>query len=200
MDGDIRTSIAAALDSRRAQREPIARLHGSWRALTESVETLAATLGETGERFAALRQPSAGQAAVAARIGSGPDTAAIDELRRAIGALTPDIVAIKNRIDRDTVNIGVIGRAKAGKSTLLRTITDLGEETIPSTALNPTTAARSRILHSPGRGDAEIAVRTWEEFRDGYLAPLHRDAGCEGPVPSAPGCRDCGSAGRSLSG
>jgi hypothetical protein len=95
-------------------------------------------------------------------------------------------VAIGNRIGRDTVNIGVIGRAKAGKSTLLRTITDLGEEAIPSTELNPTTAARSRILHSPGRADAEITLLTWDEFRDGYLAPLHRDAGCEGPVPQTP--------------
>jgi hypothetical protein len=186
MDGHIRVSIADALNSRRAQREPIARLHGSWQALAESVETLAGTLAETGQRFSALRQPTAEQAALAEAIGAEADAAGIGELRQAIGALTPDIAAIKNRIDRDTVNIGVIGRAKAGKSTLLRTITDLGEETIPSTALNPTTAARSRILHSPGRADAEITVLTWEEFRDGYLAPLHADAGCEGPVPQTP--------------
>jgi hypothetical protein len=186
MDANIRASIAAALDSRRAQREPIARLHGSWQALAESVETLTGTLTETGQRFAALRQPTAEQAALAGAIEAESDAAGIGELRRAIGALTPDITAVKNRIDRDTVNIGVIGRAKAGKSTLLRTITNLGEETIPSTELNPTTAARSRILHSPGRADAEITVLTWEEFRDGYLAPLHADAGCEGPVPRTP--------------
>jgi hypothetical protein len=175
MDGVIRNSIAAALDSRRAQREPIARLYGSWQALASSVETLVTQIGETGQRLAAVHDPAV-----------EPDTAAILELRQAIGALTPDITAIKSRIDRGTVNIGVIGRAKAGKSTLLRTITDLGEETIPSTALNPTTAARSRILHSPGRADAEIALLSWDEFRDGYLAPLHRDAGCEGPPPGTP--------------
>jgi hypothetical protein len=186
MDGNIRTSIAAALDSRRAQREPIARLHGSWQALADSMETLVGTLGETGQRFAGLRQPTTEQVVVAGEIGAEPGAAEIAELRRAIGALTPDITAIKSRIDRDTVNIGVIGRAKAGKSTLLRTITNLGEETVPSTELNPTTAARSRILHSPGRADAEITLLTWEEFRDGYLAPLHRDAGCAGPVPRSP--------------
>jgi hypothetical protein len=186
MDRDIRASIAAALDRRRAQREPIGRLQTAWLALTESVETLVATLGETGTRFAALRQPAAEQATVAREIEAEPGAAEIRDLRQAIAALTPDLTAIRNRIDRDTVNIGVIGRAKAGKSTLLRTITDLGEETIPSTALNPTTAARSRILHSPGRADAEITLHTWEEFRDGYLAPLHRDAGCKGPVPQTP--------------
>ena len=186
MDRDIRASIAAALDRRRAQREPIGRLQAAWLALMESVETLVSTLGETGERFAGVRQPTAEQATVAREIQAEPGAAEIRDLLRAITALTPDLVAIKNRVDRDTVNIGVIGRAKAGKSTLLRTITDLGEEAIPSTELNPTTAARSRILHTPGRADAEITLLTWDEFRDGYLAPLHRDAGCEGPVPPTP--------------
>jgi len=186
MDRDIRASIAAALDSRRAQREPIGRLQAAWVALIEGVETLVSTLGETGTRFVTLRQPTAEQAMVAREIEAEPGADEIRDLRQAIAVLTPDLVAIKNRIDRDTVNIGVIGRAKAGKSTLLRTITDLGEEAIPSTELNPTTAARSRILHSPGRADAEISLLTWDEFRDGYLAPLHRDAGCEGPVPRTP--------------
>ena len=108
-------------------------------------------------------------------------------MRQAIATLTPDLVAIRNRVGRDTVNIGVIGRAKAGKSTLLRTITNLGTEAIPSTELNPTTAARSRILHSPGRAEAEITLLTWDEFRDSYLGPAgSRDAGCDGPVPPTP--------------
>ncbi len=186
MDRDIRASIAAALDRRRAQREPIGRLQNAWLALMESVETLVSTLGETGERFAAVRQPTAEQAMVAREIEAEPGAAEIRDLLQAITALTPDLVAIRNRVDRDTVNIGVIGRAKAGKSTLLRTITDLGEDAIPSTELNPTTAARSRIRHAPGRADAEITLLTWDEFRDGYLAPLHRDAGCEGSVPATP--------------
>ncbi|MGH3395540.1 MAG: hypothetical protein ACRDPO_12710, partial [Streptosporangiaceae bacterium] len=68
MDRDIRASIAAALDRRRAQREPIGRLQDAWLALMESVETLVSTLGETGQRFAAVRQPTAEQAMVAREI------------------------------------------------------------------------------------------------------------------------------------
>jgi hypothetical protein len=186
MDTDIRASIAAALDRRRAQREPMGRLHTAWLGLMEGVEALVSTLGEAGTRFAAAAQPTAEQALVAREVEAESGAPGVRDLLAAIAALTPDLVAVRNRIDRDTVNIGVIGRAKAGKSTLLRTITDLGEEAIPSTELNPTTAARSRILHSPGRADAEITVLTWDEFRDGYLAPLHRDAGCDGPVPPTP--------------
>jgi hypothetical protein len=186
MNQDIRASIAAALESRRSQREPIGRLQAAWLALTESVEALVSTLGETGMRLAAVHQPTAEQALVAREIEAEPGAAGTRDLLQAIAELTPDLVAIGNRIGRETVNIGVIGRAKAGKSTLLRTITDLGEEAIPSTELNPTTAARSRILHCPGRADAEISLLTWDEFRDSYLAPLHRDAGCEGQVPQTP--------------
>src|SRR6516225_2946802 len=99
MDRDIRASIAAALDSRRAQREPIGRLQAAWLALTESVETLVSTLGETSMRFAALRQPTAEQAMVAGEIDAEPGAAEIRDLRQAIAALTPDLVAIRNRID-----------------------------------------------------------------------------------------------------
>src|SRR5215472_9603271 len=132
MDRDIRASIAAALDSRRAQREPIGRLQAAWVALIEGVETLVSTLGETGTRFVTLRQPTAEQAMVAREIEAEPGADEIRDLRQAIAVLTPDLVAIKNRIDR------------------------------------------------------EISLLTWDEFRDGYLAPLHRDAGCEGPVPRTP--------------
>jgi hypothetical protein len=186
MDKDIRASIAAALESRRGQQEPIEIIHGAWATLAERIDTLITTIGETGQRFASLREPTLGQAAIARELEAEPAGPEIQELRRAIALLTPDIEAIRRRVHRETVNIGVIGRVKAGKSTLLRTIANLGEETIPSTEFNPTTAARSRILHSPGRADADITLRTWPEFRDDYLAPLHHDAGCDGPVPRTP--------------
>jgi hypothetical protein len=186
MDKDIRASIAAALESRRGQREPIEIIHGAWATLAERIDTLIATIGETGERFASLREPTQGQAAIGRELAAEPGGPEIQELRHAIAMLTPDIEAIRRRVHRETVNIGVIGRVKAGKSTLLRTIADLGEETIPSTEFNPTTAARSRILHRPGRAAADITLRTWPEFRDDYLAPLHHDAGCDGPVPRTP--------------
>lgn len=186
MDVDIRTSIAAALGSRHRQQEPIARLHSLWRTLNESVEKLAATIGATGEKFASLPHPTAAQSIVAQELEAERNAQELQQLRRALDDLMPDIEAIERRVNRKTVNIGVIGRAQAGKSTLLRTITGLGPETIPSASLNPTTAARSWILHSPERADAEVSLLTWEEFRDGYLAPLHREAGRDDPVPPTP--------------
>ncbi len=185
-DLDIRGGIAAAMDRRRAQREPVERLQVAWFAMAHSVEGLVSALGDVGARFGTLRQPAAEQSAVAREIEAELGGTEIRGLLDAIAVLAPDLAAIRNRINRDTVNIGLIGRVKAGRSTLLRAITDLGEDAIPSTTLNPTTAVRSRILHSPGRAEAEILLLTWGEFRDGYLAPLHTNAGCEGPVPRTP--------------
>ncbi len=117
----------------------------------------------------------------------------------AIAALTPDIAAVHARFHRSTVNIGVVGQVAAGKSMLLRTTTGLGEVVIPSGGLKSTTAVRSRILHSPGRADAQVLLRTWEGFRDGYLQPLHDDAGLmDGTVPITP-CTMSGSTASSRS-
>lgn len=176
---DVRERITAALESRRANQGRIDRLYDAWVALTRAVDTLTGTITETSARISGLEQRAA-EGLTAGDWGIG----ALHKLRDEIAELTPDIAAVRARFHRPTVNIGVVGQAAAGKSTLLRTITGLDEVVIPSGGLKPTTAARSRIQHSPGREDATVMLRTWEEFRDGYLLPLHTDAGCEDPVPA----------------
>lgn len=165
---DVRASIEAALRRRREQRDAIEDLYGDWLQLEESVGILAAAItnstGIDGSRF---RED-------------------ILALREKIAGRSPDMKAITERFRRETVNIGVIGRARAGKSTLLRTITGLRENVIPTGDNDPTTAARSRIRHAPGQEKAKLTLYTWNEFRDRYLAPLHKDAGCTDPVPATP--------------
>ena len=51
---------------------------------------------------------------------------------------------------RDTVNVGVSGQARVGKSTLLQSVSGLGDDQIPTGQALPVTAVRSRIFHSPG--------------------------------------------------
>jgi hypothetical protein len=89
-------------------------------------------------------------------------------------------------VQRETINLGVIGMMRAGKSTLLRSITGLGRDVIPSAELDATTAALSRIVNRPGPPTATLSLHSWESFRDEYLAPLHESAKC-GPAPATVG-------------
>jgi hypothetical protein len=179
---DVGERIAVALESRRAHQGRIDEFYQSWDALARSVDGLAAAIAGAGGRVSGAEGGPAADGRGAGNWGLSD----LHELRGAIAALTPDIAAVRARFHRSTVNIGVVGQVAAGKSMLLRTTTGLGEVVIPSGGLKPTTAARSRILHSPGRADARVLLRTWEGFRDGYLQPLHDDAGL-GPAPATPG-------------
>lgn len=71
---------------------------------------------------------------------------------------------------RDTINIGVSGAARTGKSTTLQHITGLTDQQIPSGGLNPVTAVRSEIFNS-NRNKAEIVFRSKDEFINEYICP-----------------------------
>ena len=71
---------------------------------------------------------------------------------------------------RDTLNIGVSGAARTGKSTTLQRITGLTDRQIPSGDLNPVTAVRSEIYNS-SRNEAVITFKTESSFIEGYVRP-----------------------------
>jgi hypothetical protein len=78
---------------------------------------------------------------------------------------------VRNRFGRKTVNIGVSGQMKTGKSTLLKTISGLSDQQIP-TGDYETTAVRSRIYHDQ-KSSALVTFHTWESFREKILSPLY---------------------------
>ena len=71
---------------------------------------------------------------------------------------------------RDTLNIGVSGAARTGKSTTLQHITGLTDRQIPSGGMNPVTAVRSEIFNSP-RNEAVITFKSERDFIEGYVRP-----------------------------
>ena len=162
---DVSANIESALRNRAEQAPSIDKIHHAWGELAETLDAVLAAAGGLDGDW---------------RLGD------FQELRAMTAAAGPEMAAMTARFHRETVNIGVIGRAKAGKSTLLRTITGLGMDVLPSRRDNPTTAARSRIQHGPGQASAKISLYAWPEFRDRYLRPLHDDGHCDGPLPDTP--------------
>ena len=91
---------------------------------------------------------------------------------------------LEARLARDTVNIGVSGQARVGKSTLLQSVSGLGDDQIPTGQALPVTAVRSRIFHTPDLRRATLRLHSFDTFVADVLAPYHAELdsrGCRRP-------------------
>lgn len=78
---------------------------------------------------------------------------ALDKLQKA----AEKIRNVRERFNRETINIGVSGIARVGKSTVLQNLTGLKDEQIPTGSGQPVTACRSRIFNQ-SQDEKEYAV------------------------------------------
>ncbi|BAY89539.1 MULTISPECIES: dynamin family protein [unclassified Tolypothrix] len=85
------------------------------------------------------------------------------------------LIIAKARLLRETINIGVSGQARVGKSTLLQTIAGLTDEQVPTGSGIPVTAVRSRLRHSTTHSRAILTLHTFETFREQILEPYHKE-------------------------
>jgi phosphosulfolactate synthase (CoM biosynthesis protein A) len=91
----------------------------------------------------------------------------LEEAEKKLSVAAQKLEHLKNRFDRETINLGVSGVSHAGKSTLLQAITGLSNNEIPKAEegtnyANPTTAVRSQIYNGDSR--AVVKFRTAAEF------------------------------------
>jgi ABC-type transporter Mla subunit MlaD len=117
---DLGGQITAALGSRQAYRDRIDNVYDAWSELARGAHTLASAFTDASARIARLEQRAAEGLTADDKT---PSDWGGSELNRAIAELTPSFDEVRARFHRTTVNIGVVGQAAAGKSTLLRTIT-----------------------------------------------------------------------------
>ena len=187
---ELEERIGQALADRAEQRPFVEQLTETWEKLTAHYQELIDSVQVLDTALSATTAPVRDRLVVDGVVGvlrrpPGGGEAESERLTKKLGDVRAQLETLLGRVRRETVNIGVIGVTKAGKSTLLRTITELPETVIPTTRFRPTTAAASRIYHTPGAPSAVLDLHTWESFRDSYLAALHREAGLT-DVPTTP--------------
>lgn len=106
----------------------------------------------------------------------GHDTELInlDSLLKQINETNRDLIKLRNRFDRDTLNIGIIGRARQGKSRLLRSLTGLPQSVIPDGSGSHCTGVRSTIYHKPDITTyADVIFHTEDSFLCEIIKPYY---------------------------
>lgn len=96
-----------------------------------------------------------------------------DDIRSALSdyqAAHEKLANLEARFSRDTVNIGVSGEARVGKSTTLQSFSGLSDTQIPTGSGLPVTAVRSEIFNNAD-SYALIEFRDTESFINDYIAP-----------------------------
>ncbi|MEB3189078.1 MAG: dynamin family protein, partial [Snowella sp.] len=101
-------------------------------------------------------------------------------------AITSQLVHLEKleaRFARKTLNVGVIGMMRQGKSTLLQSLTGLDNNVIPAKSGGVCTAVRSKIRHQPhGETQAIVSFHSESSFVNEVLKPYYNDLSLT-PVP-----------------
>jgi hypothetical protein len=154
--------ITQLLRNRHAQVLPVKAEISRWRDIDGNLSDLVTALDELG------RHPS-----VSPEDAPSLSIPYLDGILADIGEIIDGYTAVEARFSRDTVNIGVSGSARVGKSTLLQSISGLTDEQIPTGRDIPVTAVRSRIYHSTRPPVALLRLHSPETFLDEVISPYH---------------------------
>jgi hypothetical protein len=166
--------IAAVIQARQRQLPLVEAQIELWAELGERLSGVDASLDELTASAASPPELEAHVRAYRERGLAGKVDASLAALR-----------VLRTRLSRPTVNIGVSGQARVGKSTLLQTIAGLDDAQVPTGEGIPVTAVRSRIFHSTSQERATLSLHTFDSFREEVLAPYHRALGIAAPPTRA---------------
>jgi len=109
----------------------------------------------------------------------------VNEVLKKTENLKKDLLKLKARFSRDTLNIGVIGRARQGKSRLLQSLTGLSRREIPNADGMHCTGVRSRINHCKDiETYAEVDFYSEDSFLSEIISPYFKELGLGNPPRS----------------
>ena len=169
------SNIDAATTSRALQ---ITKIIEKRRPLAEKIETVENNLKNLSDALVALEKQrdqlidKVDDPAIADKLGK------IDysDLKRTIEIELNALASLKSRFSRNTLNIGVVGRARQGKSRLLQSLTGLSQSEIPDGSGQHCTGVRSNIYHKLEVTEpyAEVRFHNERSFLDEVIAPYYR--------------------------
>jgi hypothetical protein len=88
------------------------------------------------------------------------------------------LTKLETRFQRSTINIGVVGRARQGKSRLLQSLTGLISGEIPDGSRQHCTGVRSTIHHQPYiETYGQVSFYTEHSFLNEIILPYYRELG-----------------------
>jgi hypothetical protein len=172
----IGNAITAVLNARMAQEPLVEREISYW----ENVEGLLTRLDQA---MFDLRAPAGDN-------GESPVLSQLADLNMAeLHEIAAEALAalgnVRGRVSRKTINIGVSGRARNGKSTLLQSLSGLDDNQIPTGRGDAVTAVRSSIYHSLTQSRALLAMHSETSFCQLILLPYHRELWLPSPPRTA---------------
>ncbi|QHG21165.1 dynamin family protein [Nostoc sp. ATCC 53789] len=172
-------NIASQIDAIIAQRQNQARKVESvlkkWESLRQALKIL------ENERLKNLTSDTEGNSSLSKRLNPIAFSNLIEEVNQELSKLEN----LKKRLSRPTLNIGVVGRMRQGKSTLLKSITGLSDGEIPTSSGGVCTKVLSKIFHQPGMVGNEVEFHSWSSFKE--IVHLYFDKlGLQGVKPDNP--------------
>ncbi|MCU0302022.1 MAG: hypothetical protein MUF35_10545, partial [Candidatus Nanopelagicales bacterium] len=96
------------------------------------------------------------------------------QIRASIAQARAELKSVEARFARPTVNVGVSGRARVGKSTILQSVSGLTDEQVPTGDTRNVTAVRSRIFHA-SQSRAVLSMFSSEQFLEDVVQPYFAD-------------------------
>ncbi len=103
----------------------------------------------------------------------------VDEMRERLNSAISRQHRLHARFSRETVNLGVSGQARVGKSQLLQTISGLADDALPTGTGTPMTAVRSQITNST-ESVARLSMHDSLSFRAEVVRRYHDEVGLHG--------------------
>ncbi|BAZ18259.1 hypothetical protein NIES4071_101440 (plasmid) [Calothrix sp. NIES-4071] len=97
----------------------------------------------------------------------------IPSLEAKISTEITQLELLQQRFSRSTLNIGVVGWSKQGKSEFLKSLSGLTNNELPALPGGPCTAVRSKIEHHDDETQAKVTFHSESSFLEKVIAPYY---------------------------